>query len=79
MRYYFQTTAQKATKKGNKKMKMIIRMFCAVALVAGALSLTGCGDKKADDKGTNGAATSSKTQQVKTPAAPKTPEAQQGK
>ena len=29
-------------------MKMIIRMFCAVALVAGALSLTGCGDKKAD-------------------------------
>ncbi len=27
-------------------MKMIVRMFCAVALVAGALSLTGCGDKK---------------------------------
>ena len=34
-------------------MKMIIRMFCAVALVAGALSLTGCGDKKADGKDTN--------------------------
>ena len=34
-------------------MKMIIRMFCAVALVAGALSLTGCGDKKADAKDTN--------------------------
>ena len=27
-------------------MKMIVRMFCAVALVAGALSLTGCGDKE---------------------------------
>ena len=27
-------------------MKMIARMFCAVALVAGALSLTGCGDKE---------------------------------
>ena len=32
-------------------MKMIIRMFCAAALVVGALSLTGCGDKKGDDKG----------------------------
>lgn len=57
MRYYTQTTAKKATKKGNKKMKMIIRMFCAVALVAGALSLTGCGDKsKKDEGGTNKAA-----------------------
>ena len=28
------------------KMKMIVRMFCAVALVVGALSLTGCGDKE---------------------------------
>ena len=27
-------------------MKMIVRMFCAVALVAGALSLTGCGDEQ---------------------------------
>ena len=27
-------------------MKMIVRMFCAVALVAGALSLTGCGDQE---------------------------------
>ena len=34
-------------------MKMIARMFCAAALVLGALSLTGCGDKdaKKDDKG----------------------------
>ena len=29
-------------------MKMIARMFCAAALVLGAISLTGCGDKKAD-------------------------------
>ncbi len=29
-------------------MKMIIRMLCAAALVFGAVSLTGCGDK---DKG----------------------------
>ncbi len=29
-------------------MKMIARMFCAAALVLGALSLTGCGDKKAE-------------------------------
>ena len=27
-------------------MKMIARMFCAAALVLGALSLTGCGDKE---------------------------------
>ena len=27
---------------------MIARMFCAAALVLGALSLTGCGDKKAE-------------------------------
>ena len=27
-------------------MKMIARMFCAAALVIGALSLTRCGDKK---------------------------------
>ena len=26
-------------------MKMIARMFCAAALVLGALSLTGCGEK----------------------------------
>ena len=26
-------------------MKMIARMFCAAALVLGAISLTGCGDK----------------------------------
>ena len=32
-------------------MKMIVRMFCAVALVAGALSLTGCGDKEAPAAG----------------------------
>ena len=29
-------------------MKMIARMFCAAALVLGALSLTGCGEKKDD-------------------------------
>ena len=28
-------------------MKMIARMFCAAALVLGAFSLTGCGDKDA--------------------------------
>ena len=29
-------------------MKMIARMICAAALVLGALSLTGCGEKKDD-------------------------------
>ena len=43
-------------------MKMIVRMFCAVALVAGALSLTGCGDeaKPTDAKGTNAVAAAAK-------------------
>ena len=37
-------------------MKMIIRMLCAAALVFGAVSLTGCGDKDKgkDSKPTNG-------------------------
>ena len=56
-------------------MKMIIRMFCAVALVAGALSLTGCGDKKADEKaGTNAAKTA---EAKKADAAKKTADAAQ--
>ena len=38
-------------------MKMIARMFCAAALVLGALSLTGCGGKD----------------EAKKPDAPKTP------
>ena len=33
-------------------MKMIVRMLCAAALVLGAASLTGCGDKK-DDSAAN--------------------------
>ena len=43
-------------------MKMIARMFCAAALVIGAVSLTGC-DKdapKADAKGTNTVAPAAK-------------------
>ena len=55
-------------------MKMIIRTLCAAALVFGALSLTGCGDKKdgsdtnktksaATSNGTGGAAASNKTTQ----------------
>jgi len=43
-------------------MKMIARMFCAAALVIGAVSLTGC-DKdapKADAKGTNTVAQAAK-------------------
>ena len=55
-------------------MKMIARMFCAAALVLGAISLTGCGDKKdgsdtnktksaATSNGTGAAATSNKTTQ----------------
>ena len=49
-------------------MKMIIRMFCAVALVVGALSLTGCGDKKADSSDTNktGKVTNTPTTNVST-------------
>ena len=31
-------------------MKMIIRTLCAAALVFGAASLSGCGDKAAADK-----------------------------
>lgn len=34
-------------------MKMIARMFCAVALVLGAVSLTGCDKPAGDAKGTN--------------------------
>ena len=46
-------------------MKMIARMFCAAALVIGALSLTGCGDKKdAPAKGGTNAGSNA-------PAAPK--------
>ena len=42
---------------------MIARMFCAAALVLGAVSLTGCGDKAAkpaDAKGTNAVAAAAK-------------------
>ena len=44
-------------------MKMIIRTLCAAALVFGALSLTGCGDKKdgSDTNKTKSAATSNGT------------------
>ena len=48
-------------------MKMIIRMFCAVALVAGALSLTACSkDEAKTGKDTNAAAKAQGTNQVKT-------------
>ena len=46
-------------------MKMIARMFCAAALVLGALSLTGCGKdeqkKDAPKTGTNTAAQAANT------------------
>ena len=43
-------------------MKMIARMFCAAALVLGAVSLTGCEKDapKADAKGTNTVAQAAK-------------------
>ena len=52
-------------------MKMIIRMFCAVALVAGALSLTACSkeEPKKDTKGTNQTTTAATVKQEKQPAA----------
>ena len=44
-------------------MKMIIRTLCAAALVFGAVSLTGCGDKdKKDGDKTNTTKTTQATQ-----------------
>ena len=44
-------------------MKMIARMFCAAALVLGALSLAGCGGKEEPKKDAP-KSTSNNTQQV---------------
>ena len=43
-------------------MKMIIRTLCAAALVLGAVSLTGCGDKGDKANGTNDAKKGNATQ-----------------
>ena len=52
-------------------MKMIIRMFCAVALVAGALSLTACSKDEAKPAKDN----SNGTQKVQTTTKPGTNQA----